>query len=164
MNVGFMLRDKIPGCKIEGGTWGVMTGCSTDFCGIGIKIEGEHTVSISGGTFWQHHNSVIVDGEKARVRITGAELKSNGAPAVSVHAADHVVITGCSLLRPMKEHAGPVVEITGGRVILQGNHIEGHGAGIVIGEKARDVVDNGNLVDAKGTKVEDRRGARDAPR
>ncbi|NLI01260.1 MAG: hypothetical protein GX446_17405 [Chthonomonadales bacterium] len=156
MNVGFLLRDKIPGAKIEGGTWGVMTGCSTDYCSIGIKVEGDNTVSISGGTFWQHDNGVIVDGEKARVRLTGAEIKSNGAPAVTVRSADHVVITGCSLLRPMKEHAGPVAEITGGRAILQGNHIEGHGSGVVIGENARNVVMNGNLMDVKGAEVEDR--------
>lgn len=159
MNVGFLLRDKIPGCKIEGGTWGVMTGCSTDFCSIGIKVEGENTVSISGGTFWQHHNGLIVDGEKARVRLTGAEVKSNGAPAVTVQSADHVIVSGCSLLRPMKEHAGPVVEVMGGRAVLQGCHIEGHGAGIVIGAKAGEVVMNGNLTDTKEPKVEDRRAA-----
>ncbi len=157
MNVGFLLRDKIPGCKIEGGTWGVMTGCSTDYCSIGIRVEGENTVSVSGGTFWQHHNGLIVDGEKARVRLTGAEVKSNGAPAITVLSADHAVITGCSLLRPMQEHAGPVVEVKTGRVILQGNHIEGHGSAIVIGEKAREVVMNGNLVDAVEPKVDDRR-------
>ncbi len=160
MNVGFLLRDKIPGCKIEGGTWGVMTGCSTDFCSIGIKVEGENAVSISGGTFWQHHNGLIVDGEKARVRLTGAEVKSNGAPAVTVRSADHVIVSGCSLLRPMKEHAGPVVEVMGGRAVLQGCHIEGHGAGIVIGARAGEVVVNGNLTDTKGPKVEDRRAAR----
>lgn len=157
MGTGFLLRDKIPGCKIEGGTWGVMTGCSTDFCGVGINVQGDHTVSVTGGTYWQHHQSLIVDGDKARVRVNGAELKSNGSPAVDVRRSDHVVITGCSLLRTMEEHQAPAVTLTGGRTILQGNHIEAQGPGIVIGEKVRDLVMTGNLIAAKGAKVEDRR-------
>jgi hypothetical protein len=157
MGTGFLLREKIPGCKIEGGTWGVMTGCATDFCGVGIEVRGEHTLSISGGTFWQHHQSLIVDGGKARIRLSGAELKSNGAPAVEVRDSDHVVVTGCSLLRPMKEHNAPCLLLTGGRTVVQGCHIQAEGPGIVIGEKAREAAVTGNTTDTTGPPIEDRR-------
>jgi len=163
MGTGFLLRDRIPGCKIEGGTWGVMTGCSTDYCGIGIEVRGENTVSVSGGTYWQHHQSLIVDGDKARVRVTGAELKSNGSPAVEVRDSDHVVITGCSLLRPMKEHTPPAAALIGGRTILQGNHIQSAGPGIAIGPKVRDAVINGNMLDVKGAEIEDKRAQPKTP-
>ncbi len=162
MGTGFLLRDKIPGCKIEGGTWGVLTGCAADFCGVGIRVEGENTVSISGGTYWTHAQGLLVDGDKARVRLTGAEMKANNGAAVEVRSSDHVVVTGCSLLRPMQEYKPPAVLLLGGRTVLQGNHVESQAAGIVIGEKVRDVVLGGNLVDAKGAALEDRRPQRSA--
>jgi len=136
-----------------------MTG-STDYCSIGIRVEGENTVSISGGTFWQHHMGLIIDGSNARVRLNGAEIKSNGAPSIEVRDSDHVVIGGCSLLRPMKEHAGPVVVLAGGRTILQGNHIESAGPGVVIEPKAREAVLTGNIFDAQGQPRADRRPVR----
>ncbi|MBI3921277.1 MAG: hypothetical protein HY318_07665 [Armatimonadetes bacterium] len=150
MRYGFLLEDKMPGCKIEGGTWGVMTGCSTDFCGAGIVVRGEHTVSISGGTYWDHAESLVVDGEKARVRLNGAELKSNGAPALVVRECDHVVVTGCSLLRPMKEYDPPAVLLEGGRIVVSDNHIEAYGVGARVGPKVRSAILRGNLIDAHG--------------
>jgi len=150
MRYGFLLEDKIEGCEIEGGTWGVLTGCSTDFCGTGLALRGNHTVSLTGGTFWDHAESLVVDGEGARVRLTGAELKSNGAPAVVVRNCDHTVITGCSLLRPMESFAAPAAVLDGGRVILSDNHIESFGPGVEIGPAVRSAVVRGNLIDPHG--------------
>ena len=82
----------------------------------------------------------------ARVRLTGAELKSNGAPAVEVRAADHVVITGCSLIRNMEGYDAPAVVWSGGRLVLQGNMIEARGAGVVIEEGRGAGLIQGNLI------------------
>ncbi len=146
MGTGFLIEDEIEGLEIEGGTWGVLTGCSTDYCPVGVHVRGGNTVSISGGTFWEHGQSLIVDGEEARVRLTGAELKSNGAPAVEVRAADHVVITGCSLIRNMEGYDAPAVVWSGGRLVLQGNMIEARGAGVVIEEGRGAGLIQGNLI------------------
>jgi hypothetical protein len=150
MKHGFLLEDRIEGSSIEGGTWGVMNGCSTDYCPIGIEVRGEHTLSVSGGTFWEHQESLIVDGKKARVRVSGAELKSNGDPVVVVKDADHVVISGCSLLRMMEDFGAPAVVLDGGRTTLTGNHIESYGRGVVINEGVGGAVISGNTIDARG--------------
>jgi len=120
MPTGLLLRAAIPGAKITGGSWGIMSGCATDFCSVGIDVRGENTVSIAGGTFWNHHQSLIVDGEKARVRISGAELKSNGAPVLDIRRADQVVVSGCSLIRTLEGHTPPAVLLRGGKATLTG--------------------------------------------
>lgn len=150
MGTGFLIEDEIEGSEIEGGTWGVLTGCSTDYCPVGVMVRGANTVSISGGTFWEHGQSLIVDGEGARLRLSGAELKSNGAPAVEVREADHVVITGCSLLRSMEGFDAPAVVWNGGRLVLQGNMIEARGIGVLVGDGRGAGIIQGNLISCLG--------------
>ena len=147
MKYGFLLEDKIEGCEIEGGTWGVLTGCSTDYCGIGVAVRGANTVSISGGTFWNHAQSLIVDGEGARVRMTGAELKSNGTTCVEVRDCDHTIVTGCSLLRPMEQYVAPAVTFTGGRLICSNNVIDTFGPAFQVGPDIGSGIFRGNLMD-----------------
>ncbi|NOY80746.1 MAG: hypothetical protein GXP31_07050 [Kiritimatiellaeota bacterium] len=159
MHWGFRFEDRIEGCKIEGGTWGVLNGCATDFCAIGMSVKGGHTVSVSGGSFWNHQESLVVEGGDARVRVTGSELKSNGAPVVRVRSCDHAVLTGCSLLRPMKTFDAPAVLLEGGRVVLGTNHIESYGPGVVIESGVRSAAVTGNMIDSHGhAAVVDRRG------
>lgn len=159
MSCGFLLDDKMEGCKIEGGTWGVMNGCSTDFCARGIVVRGRHTLSVAGGTFWQHQESLVVDGRDAMVRVCGSELKSNGAPAVLITECDHAVITGCSLLRPMKSFDAPAAVLQGGRVTLVGNYIESQGPGVMVDGRVRRAVISANLIDAHGhQRIVDRSG------
>jgi hypothetical protein len=146
MQRGFLIEDKIPGCKIEGGTWGLLTGCGTDFCGYGIEVRGEDTVSIAGGTFWDHAESLVVAGKGARVRVSAAELKSNGAPALSIQGGDQTVIQGCSILRPMEQFKAPAVSFTGGNLVLTGNHIEARGPGIQVGPGAAGGVISNNFI------------------
>jgi hypothetical protein len=150
MHYGFLLENRIPGCEIEGETWGTMNGCSTDFCGVGVCVKGTHTLSVSGGSFWDHAQSLFVDGEGARVRVSGSELKSNGAPAVEVRASDHVVVSGCSLLRPMEGFTSPSVLLKSGRTTLGNNHIEAIGAGVQIGRAVRSAAIHGNTIDSHG--------------
>ena len=123
MNIGYLLRDEIPDATIKGGTWGMLTGCSTDYCSIGIDVRGEHTLSVAGGSFWNHHQSLRVNGKNARVRVAGAEMKSNAAPCVEVIQSEHVVVSGCSILRPMREYAFPAVHLKGGLTTMTGCHI-----------------------------------------
>lgn len=153
MRHGFLLEDRIEGSTIEGGTWGVMNGCSTDFCPVGIEVRGKHTLSVNGGTFWEHQASLVVDGAEAKVRVSGSELKSNGSPVVVIRACDHAVITGCSLLRPMESFDAPAVRLEGGRTTLSGNHIESYGAGIVIGGGVKSALIEGNTIDPHGKQA-----------
>jgi hypothetical protein len=152
MDTGFMLRDEIPGCKIKGGTWGVMSNCATDYCVTGIEVHGENTLSVSGGSFWEHQVSLLVDGPKARVRISGSELKSNAAPAVRVLSADQVVINGCSLLCPMLDYKPIVAQLEGGRIALTGCAVQSMSDGIEIGPKVIDFASSGNVYDTPNGK------------
>lgn len=151
--IGFLLEDKIEGSSIEGGTWGVMNGCATDYCGKGIELRGSHTLSVDGGSFWNHRESIVLSGDEARFRISSSELKSNGAPAVVVRSCDHAVISGCSILRPMKEFDVPTVVLEAGRIVMGSNHIEGFGEGIRIGPSVRSAVVQGNRIESHGDKA-----------
>lgn len=150
MRYGFLVEDEIEGCEIKGGTWGLMTGCATDYCGTGVEVRGNNTLSITGGTFWDHAESLRVEGEGARVRITGAELKSNGSPSVVVNGGDHVVVTGCSILRPMETFDAPAVVFDRGSLVLANNNIESHGPGVRIGPDAGAGIVRGNLITLHG--------------
>jgi hypothetical protein len=162
MHYGFLLESKIEGCSIEGETWGVMNGCATDFCAQGIVIRGDHTLSVSGGSFWDHQESVLAETGQSRIRVSGSELKSNGSPAVVIENCDHTVVTGCSVIRPMKEYDPPAVSLRGGRTVLGSNHIESHGIGVDVGPNIRSAVIQGNLIDPHGNEgLRFRGGAKD---
>lgn len=147
MRYGFLLADRIEGCEITGGTWGLLTGCSTDYCGTGVCVQGENTVSITGGTFWDHGEGLRVEGKGARVRLTGAELQSNGAPAVVVAGGDQTVITGCTLTRPMAGFPGPVVHHSAGTMLCNDNIITAvAGPGVRLEPAIAAAVVEGNLM------------------
>jgi hypothetical protein len=148
MGTGFLIEDTIEGCEIEGGTWGLLTGCSTDYCGRSVHVIGANTVSITGGTYWTHGESLLVEGEGARVRVVGAELKSNGAPCVIVRGGDHTVVTGCSLLRPMEAFQAPAVIHEAGRMVLSDNMVLSRGPGVVVGPGVVGSVVRGNIIEA----------------
>ncbi len=152
MHYGFLLESKIEGCEIQGDTWGVMNGCATDFCGVGIELRGNHTLSVSGGSFWDHSSSLVVDKGKSRVRISGCELISNGSPTILIKECDHAVITGCSLLRPMETFTHPAVLLQGGNTVLGSNHIESFGSCIQIEEGVLSAVIQGNTLNSHGRK------------
>ena len=150
MHQGFLLESKIEGCEIEGDTWGVMNGCATDFCEYGIVVRGDHTLSVSGGSFWDHRSSLVLEKGKSRVRVSGSELLSNGAPAILVQECDHAVINGCTILRPMEKYSSPAVHITGGRCVLGSNHIESIGSGIQVEPSVSAAFIQGNMIDPHG--------------
>ena len=165
MNTGFKITNKIKDCKIEGATWAVMNGCATDFCtkGIWISGPGRHRITVNGGSFWNHEESLIVSaGEKSRVRVSGSELKSNGDAVVRVNSCDNTVITGCTLLRPMKSIIKPAVVLSGGKVVLGSNFIESRGPGVIIEPGLNSATITGNLIESvdEKTAIVDHRGAK----
>jgi hypothetical protein len=90
---GYLLWEQ-PGL---GGIWGTLSNCSSDFCERGVYLFGKHTVSISGGSHWTHFNGIKVAGSGGQVRVSGSELKSNGAPTCEVVGGQFVTLTGCHL-------------------------------------------------------------------
>jgi len=153
MSCGYRLTDKVEGSKIKGVTWGVMNGCSTDFCVTGIDVEGDHTLSVSGGSFWEHEVSLKVNGKGARVRMSGSELKSNGAPVVQILDSAQTMVTGCTLNRNMKSIKDvPAVDIQGGHAVVTGNQIDAIGDGVVIGKDVQAALVQSNIINSHGYK------------
>jgi len=148
MRYGFLFQDSIDDCKIKGGTWGVMNGCSSDFCINGIVIQGSHRLSISGGLFMNHKECLVIDSTKAKIRVSCCELKTNGAPAVYVKNTAHLLLNGCTIMRDMKAHKFPAVLLEGGDTVLTGNSIESTYTGIEIKPGVRNVLIQGNIIQA----------------
>ena len=149
MSIGFELTNQIKNCKIKGATWAVMNGCATDYCNTGIVVNGQgrHRLTVSGGSFWNHRESLVVNaGKKSRVRVSGSELKSNGAVVVRANSCDNTVITGCTLLRLMKRYDLPAVVLNGGKVVLGSNYIESHGPGVVVESGVQSAAITGNMI------------------
>ncbi len=142
---GYRFMDKIPGCAIKGGTWGSMSNCSADYSDKAISVEGTHTVSITGGTYWTHFGALRIEGAGAQVRVSGAELGANGLPAVEILSARAVTLSGCQIRRIMRQFNGPALRITGGHVAVTGNVIECSSRALDISRKAS-VTLIGNLV------------------
>lgn len=80
-NVGFSIEK-----SKTGSCWGSFTNCSVDYTSIGFKVgEGDHHVTIVGGTWWTHHMGLnIVKNSEAFVAVSGCEMKSNGERTLNI--------------------------------------------------------------------------------
>jgi len=113
-NICYHLVNQISGCSITGGVWGTFLNCTADFSTIGMQIEGEHGVSLEGGTYWTHYGGMLVKAGSARVRISGVELRANGGPSLEVQGGDFIAITGSQLRRDASGFTQPALRVTGG--------------------------------------------------
>lgn len=144
---GFQLVDEIPGCEIKGGTWGSMSNCTTDLCSFGVVVEGVHTISIASGTHWTHFGAVQVKGKGGQVRVSGAELSANGAPALAIEGGEVVAVSGCQIRRNAASHRAPALRITGGEnVAITGCVVTSSVEALDIKEGLPNVILTGNVV------------------
>ena len=127
--------------------WGSMNNCTSDYCSLGIVVDGAHTVSIVGGTYWTHFGGITVKGTKAQVRISGLELGANGGPALDIQGGNLVTAGACQIRRVFKAFDTPALRITGGAaVIVSGCVIDSSSAGVEVAQGLPNVVLSGNIV------------------
>ena len=150
MNVGYLFEETGGTPDTHGSTEASMNGCSADFCPTGVQVNGKNWVSISGCFFWCHQSCIVVNGNTAKVQVAGTLMQSNGSPCLLVKASDAVVVTGCDLTRPMKEHPGPGVLLNGGTTLLGSNHIDTYGSGIEVANTVDSVNLTGNTIVSHG--------------
>jgi len=83
------------------GTWATFAECGTDFCNVGWSVKGNarHDFGITGGYYRNHHESLRIDSRRSNIRVSGAELKSNGAPAVVSQACHSLIMNACRFWR-----------------------------------------------------------------
>ena len=130
----------------NGVTWGSMIGCSADYSVNGVTIEDADSLRISGGSFWAHSNSALVEGN-GRVVISGAELKANGDAALITRNSGSLTVTGCSLCKSGKDWPTiPAARIESkGTVLINGCTFDDSGPGISIAENAVNFSITGNV-------------------
>ncbi len=116
--VGFDLSSDDP----AGGTWGSFVDCGTDACGVAWKSEGKtgHTVSVTGGFFWNHHQSILIRNPAVCLRVANAELQSNGAPVVETSACHTLLLTGCRICRAYENPGVPFFDLQGANLFTMG--------------------------------------------
>lgn len=146
-DIAYKFVESVPDTKIVGGMWGSLSNCTADFSGTAIQVEGEHTISFSGGTYWTHHHGIIVDGKQAQVRMSGLELKSNSSPTVDIKDCRMFVMSGCQIRRDMDRFTAPAVRISGGEaVVISGNGISSVTEALEYPTDNPDFVVTGNVV------------------
>ena len=150
MNIGYLFEKTGQNADTLGTTEASMNGCSSDQCPTGVEVIGTNWVSISGCFFWCHQSSILVNGADAKVQVTGTLMKSNGSPCVQVLASDAVVITGCDMTRPMKEHPGPCVVLSGGTTVLGSNYLDAFGNGVEVAATVGGATITGNTIVSRG--------------
>ena len=145
--IAYQLLNTIPGCTVTGGTWGTFSNCAADFSSYGIKMEGGHGVSLSGGTYWTHFGAIWVTGTGGKLRMSGLELRANGGPALKVEGGDLVTITGSQIKRENSSFTVPAVSVTGGSAtVVTGCVITSTSTGVEIAPGLSDVVVANNVV------------------
>lgn len=142
---GYKFVESVPGSEIRGTMWGSMTNCTADFCGIGIEVDGAHTISLAGGTYWTHHSGILIHGKGAQVRMSGLEMKSNSGPCIDIQGGSLVAVAGCQLRREMARFVAPALRITGGETVaVSGCAISSTSTAVEVAEGLTGVVLSGN--------------------
>lgn len=146
VEVGFELAD-----TPQGGTWGVFTDCGTDACGVAWKSDGKvgHTVSLTGGYYWNHHQTLLISNPNVSMRVTGSELQSNGAPVISAYAMHHLLITGCRIGRAYVNPGVPYFDLHAVNSLTMSSCVVGEFSPLFnIGEGVKRAAITGNVFDA----------------
>jgi hypothetical protein len=142
---GYKFVESVPGSEIRGTMWGSMSNCTADFCGIGIEVDGAHTLSLAGGTYWTHHSGILIHGKGAQVRMSGLEMKSNSGPCIDIQGGSLVAVAGCQLRREMARFVAPTLRITGGETVaVSGCVISSTSTAVEVAEGLTGVVLSGN--------------------
>lgn len=146
-NAGYKFQDSIEGCTVEGGTWGTLSNCTADFCGQGVIVDGAHTVSFVGGTYWTHHGGIVVKGKGAQVRISGAELGANSSPTLDIEGGDLVVASACQIRRVFKDYDAPALRVADVKgAAITGCVIDSSSKGTEIADGLKDVLVTNNII------------------
>ena len=152
-----------------GAMWGPMTDCMADFCGEGIVVtefdsgrqtdrEKDYhcTLTVNGGTYWTHGNTVRIEGCCNCFVMSGCDLRANGGSNVVIHGGKSVSVSGCRMEKGMKEHVWPIAVIDGGdNVMLKDNIMLGTHDGLIINKGCKKLMVTGNIITCDGQAVRD---------
>ncbi len=108
VQTGFELTD-----DPHGGCWGTFVDCGTDACVYGWKADGKtgHTVGITGGYWWNHYQSLLLNNPNVCMRIANAEIQSNSGSVIDANACHHLLLTGCRIGRAVENPTQPYINL-----------------------------------------------------
>ncbi len=133
-----------------GWTYGEFANCCTDFCPIGVRIVGPARIGFVGGTFLNHHQSFLVENERADLRVVGADMQSNGAAAVELTSAGRVILSGCTIRRAVGAFEVPKILADSVRSLVVTSCVfDPAGPGIRFGAGVKRAVVRGNIFEAE---------------
>jgi hypothetical protein len=116
----------------------IFTSFVDDFCVQGVQALGTTRATFAGGLLFSHRTAVRVEGE-ASVAVSGAQLQTNGAPAVIIASPDaSLTLVGNIIDRGADAWNDPAIWVTGARALaITGNSIRAHGHGIAFDAEPR---------------------------
>lgn len=161
LQMGFLFEHSAKEGYLEGSPWVTMTDCMADFCGEGIvvkcfddpkrkaKKEDYHsTITINGGMFWAHGNSVRIEGCCNAFTMSTADLRANGGSNIIINGGKNISFANCRIAKEMPEHKNPSIVISGGENVNISNNIIGSSdIGVLIKDGSFGKLNiNGNII------------------
>eukprot|EP01045_Picozoa_sp_COSAG04_P005318 COSAG04_NODE_245_length_18929_cov_6.708391_4_plen_3740_part_00 len=95
---GVQVTDRVEGMPVHN-AWVSFSNVLTDFCKVGMVINGSNVVQLSSGSFQSHETSLNIVGRGGTVRVAASRFKSNGDSAVRISASSIVTIAGSGMHR-----------------------------------------------------------------
>ena len=142
--------------------WGTLSNCSVDYTSYGIVMgptddiqNGANYLTVTGGSYWTHNGAIKTD-EKfdGYLTVTGAELRSNGQPAVQIGGGKNVSLSGCLISREFTDIDNYALQITGGKNVVVGNSIINSTSKAVAITTPGALVFEGNIITYKSTAID----------
>ena len=141
------IETRLPDGRI-GRVWGGLDNTTTDFCGVGVKIDQAKILRITGGSFWSHHFGVQVGGS-GDIIVTGADIRANSNQCIDIRGDANVTVSGSSFKKNPGWATEPKIMVAGsGMVNLSGNTFDANSAGITIAPSAKQVMIQGNIFES----------------
>lgn len=108
-HTAFELGDDDP----NGGTWGTFVDCGTDACINGWVANGKtgHTVAVTGGYWWNHYQSILLNNPNVCLRVANAEIQTNGGSTIDAKACHNLLLTGCRIGRAVENPGTPYIDL-----------------------------------------------------
>ncbi len=143
--------------EAEGGGvfYGSLTDCSSDACSRGWVVGGDHRINLANSNLVDHHDSLVVDGERASVRMTGCLVQSNGAPAVRVVRCANLTIADTLFTRAFAADFYFIEAQSCGSLTVTGCQFKAFSPGVLLGEGVGRAVVVNNIFEAAGPAITD---------
>lgn len=93
------------------GSAAVLNNCSVDLATAALVVEGTHQITVMGGTYWTHFNSIDIKKGNSTVTLDSIEARSNGGITVRINGGKNVILKNSIAKRIADGHNKPALSI-----------------------------------------------------